>query len=115
MDDNKSKQMFISLVYTFQMQAMMQLGKIMNPVTNKVETELEGAQVTIDMLDMLKAKSKGNLSDDESKFIDQVIADLKLNFVEEKNQLGKSPDSKEEPATNADENTSENNSEPVKD
>lgn len=86
MEDDKNKQMFISLVYTFQMQAMMQLGKLTNPVTNKTETELEGAQVTIDMLDMLKAKSQGNLSDEESKFLERVISDLKLNFVEEKNK-----------------------------
>lgn len=72
------------------MQAMMQLGKLTNPVTNKTETEIEAAQVTIDMLDMLKSKSKGNLGDDESKFLDHVISDLKLNFVEEKNKISQS-------------------------
>ncbi len=56
--DDKNKQLFLSLIYTFQMQAMMQLGKLTNPVTNKTEKELDGAQVTIDMLDMLKEKTK---------------------------------------------------------
>jgi len=97
MNDDRNKQLFLSLIYSFQMQAMMQLGKLANPMTNKIEREIEGAQVTIDMLDMLKTKSKGNTSDEESKFLDQVIGDLKLNFVEErdkeKNQPAKPDDS----------------------
>lgn len=96
MNDDRNKQLFLSLIYSFQMQAMMQLGKLANPMTNKIERELEGAQVTIDMLDMIKTKSKGNATDEESKFLDQVIADLKLNYVEEsdkeKNEPAKSED-----------------------
>lgn len=86
MNEDKNKHLFLSLVYSFQMQTMMQLGKLTNPVTNKTETELDGAQVTIDMLDMLKEKTKNNITDDEVRFLDQVIADLKLNFVEEKSK-----------------------------
>ena len=66
------------------MQTMMQLGKLANPMSGKIEKELEGAQMTIDMLDMLKAKTANNISEDEKRFLEQVIADLKLNFVEEK-------------------------------
>lgn len=83
MDEDRNKQLYLSLIYSFQMQAMMQLGKLANPMTNKIEREVESAQVTIDMLDMLKVKTKGNNSDEEIKFLDQVIADLKLNYVEE--------------------------------
>lgn len=99
MNDDKNKQLFLSLIYSFQMQAMMQLGKLANPMTNKIERELDGAQVTIDMLDMLKEKSKGNITEEESKFLEQVIADLKLNYVEEsdkdKNEPAKVPSSNE--------------------
>jgi hypothetical protein len=84
MDEDKNKHLFLSLVYSFQMQTMIQLGKIMNPVTNKAERELEAAQMTIDMLDMLKAKTLNNVTEDETRFLEQVISDLKLNFVEEK-------------------------------
>ena len=84
MNEDKNKQLFLSLIYSFQMQTMMQLGKLANPMSGKIERELEGAQVTIDMLDMLKEKSANNISDDEKRFLEQVIADLKLNFVEEK-------------------------------
>ena len=78
--------MFISLIYSLQMQTMIHLGKIANPATGKVETELDAAQATIDMVDMLKAKTVNNLTDDEKRFLDQVLADLKLNFVDEKNK-----------------------------
>ncbi|MDZ4711020.1 MAG: DUF1844 domain-containing protein [bacterium] len=83
MNEDKNKQLFLSLIYTFQMQTMMQLGKLPNPVTNKTEIEIEGAQVSIDMLDMLKEKTMNNLADDEKRFLEQTVADLKLNFVDE--------------------------------
>lgn len=83
MSENKNKQLFFSLVYSFQMQAMIQLGKLANPVTGKVEKDLEAARVTIDMVDMIKEKTEKNLEEDEKRFINQVAGDLKLNFVEE--------------------------------
>ncbi|MEO8665968.1 MAG: DUF1844 domain-containing protein [Ignavibacteria bacterium] len=86
MAEEKNKQLFLSLIYSFQMQGMMQLGKLSNPMTNKSERELDGAQVTIDMLDMMKEKTKNNIGDDESRFLSQVIADLKLNYVEERDK-----------------------------
>ena len=95
MTDDKKKQLFLSLIYSFQMQTMMQLGKLVNPVTGTIEKELDGAQVTIDMLDMLKEKTKGNSSEEEIRFLDQVIADLKLNYVEERDKEGKSSEIKE--------------------
>lgn len=95
MTDDKKKQLFLSLIYSFQMQTMMQLGKLANPVTGTIEKELDGAQVTIDMLDMLKEKTKGNSSEEEIRFLDQVIADLKLNYVEERDKEGKSSEIKE--------------------
>jgi len=89
MAEDKNTHMFLSLIYMFQMQTMVQMGKLANPMTQKIEQEMEAAQVTIDMLDMLKEKTKGNLAEEESKFLDQSLADLKLNFVEEKSKLEK--------------------------
>lgn len=83
MSENKNKQLFFSLVYSFQMQAMIQLGKLANPMTGKVEKDLDSARVTIDMIDMIKEKTENNLEEDEKRFISQVAGDLKLNFVEE--------------------------------
>lgn len=85
MNENQSSDLFISMIYSLQMQAFIHLGKIINPATNKTEKDLVAAQMTIDMLDMLKDKTKGNLTDYEKSFLEKVIADLKLNYVDEVN------------------------------
>jgi len=84
MDKDKSSQLFFSLIYSFQMQSMMHLGKIVNPVTNKTEKDLDSASMTIDMLEMLQDKTKGNISDDETKFLSEALTNLRLNFTAEK-------------------------------
>jgi len=84
MDKEKSSQLFFSLIYSFQMQSMMHLGKIVNPVTNKTEKDLDSASMTIDMLEMLQDKTKGNISDDETKFLSEALTNLRLNFTAEK-------------------------------
>lgn len=83
MDKNTSTQLFFSLVYSFQMQTMMHLGKLKNPVSDKVEKDLQAAQATIDLIEMLAEKTKGNLADEEKRFIESALSDLKLNYVEE--------------------------------
>ena len=90
MEDKKFSELFIGLVSSFQMQVMMHLGKLKNPVTDKTEKDLDAARMMIDMIEMLKDKTKNNLSNDETKFIDTVLSNLQLNFVEES---GKSTDS----------------------
>ena len=89
MEDSKNSQLFISLVYTFQMQTLVALGKLKNPMTEKTETDLYSAQTTIDMLEMLKEKTKSNLNETETKYLDKALADLKLNYVEEQTRSKK--------------------------
>lgn len=90
MEQEKQSQMFISLVLSLQMQGMIHLGKIVNPMDGSSEKDLEAAQATIDMLDMLLNKTSGNLSDYERKSLEHVVSDLKLNFVDEKGKQEKS-------------------------
>lgn len=78
--------LFSSLVVMLHSATMQQLGKIQHPVTGKIERQLEAAQDTIALLDMLKAKTAGNLSEAEDKLLSQVIAELKLNYVDEVNK-----------------------------
>jgi hypothetical protein len=61
--ENKEKhtQMFMYLVGSFEMSAMMAMGKIKNPMTDKTEKDLKQAQFSIDLLDMIKEKTKSNL------------------------------------------------------
>ena len=95
MDDNKNTQLFMGLCSSIVTQASMQLGKIKNPMTDKVETDLDAASLTIDMLGMLKDKTKGNISDDESKIIDQSINELRMNYIAAKD-TDKESNSKDE-------------------
>jgi hypothetical protein len=86
----KNEMMFIQLVSMFQAAALQQMGKIKNPATDKVERNMEQAQLSIDLIDMLKEKTKGNRSPDEERFLSGVLQDLKLNYVDE---LAKEPNS----------------------
>jgi hypothetical protein len=79
---------------------MMSMGKLKHPVTDKIERNLDLAKVSIDTLDMIKVKTKGNLSTNEERFLDEVIRELKLNYVDEKNkdekEKKKKPEEKKE-------------------
>lgn len=86
MDKDKSSQMFFTLIYSFQMQAMIGLGKLNNPVTNKSEKDLDAASMAIDMLEMLQDKSRNNISTEEETFLNETLTNLRLNFLEEKNK-----------------------------
>ncbi len=83
MSANTNEALFQGLVFSLAAGAMQQMGKTVSPVTGKVEKDLPHAQMTIDMLDMLEAKTQGNLTANESKLLKQIIGDLKLNYVEE--------------------------------
>jgi hypothetical protein len=81
MSDDTSR--FIQLVALFQLAAMQQLGKLPNPVTNEIERDLQQAKSSIDMLDTIKKKTKGNLIDAEANFLDKVLFELHMNYVDE--------------------------------
>ena len=85
-DDRQNQEMFQGLVLSLAAATMQHLGKTLSPVTNKIEKNLPAAQSTIDMLDMLEAKTKGNLSENEAKLLKSVLAELKLNYVETLNE-----------------------------
>jgi hypothetical protein len=83
MNDANHNILFMQLVIQNQQIAMMAMGKIKNPVTDKIERNLEHAKIYIDSLDMLQAKTKGNLSEYEEKFLTETLKELKLNYVDE--------------------------------
>jgi hypothetical protein len=74
---------FMQLIIGLQSSAWMLLGKVANPITGKVEKNLESAKGTIDMLMMLQAKTKGNLTKVEEDYLSNTINQLQLNYVEE--------------------------------
>ena len=85
-NDKQNTEMFQGLVISLASAVMQHLGKTLSPVTNKIEKNLPAAQSTIDMLDMLSAKTQGNLSEPEAKLLKGVLAELKLNYVETLNE-----------------------------
>ena len=87
MDANEKQQFFFTqLVLMFHTATMHQLGKIKSPITGAIERDLVAAQNSIDILDMLKEKTRGNLSDNESRLLGTIIQELKLNYVDEANK-----------------------------
>ncbi len=94
----KNEMMFVQLVSMFQAAALQQMGKMKNPATDKVERNMEQAQLSIDLIDMLKEKTKGNRSPDEERFLSGVLQDLKLNYVDELAKESSSPAAKNEAA-----------------
>ena len=83
MTDANQDIFFMQLIIQNQQIALMSMGKIKNPVTHRVERNLEHAKIYIDTLDMLLTKTKGNLSEYEEKFLIESLKDLKLNYVDE--------------------------------
>jgi len=79
---NKNDQLFIQLLYLFQASGMQALGKIKNPISNKIEINIEQAKQSIEMLEMIKDKTKNNLSDNESRMMETALSELRLNFVD---------------------------------
>jgi hypothetical protein len=72
---------FSTLVLSIGSSAAMALGLAPNPVSGKVEKDLQLARFNIDLLCMLKEKTTGNLTPDEKKFVDSICADLQMKFV----------------------------------
>ncbi len=81
--EQKQQALFMQLVIMFQQAAWAHLGKVPNPMTEKIERDLEQARMSIDMLDMIKARTQGNLSDDEKDLLDHALRELKLNYIDE--------------------------------
>ena len=82
---------FLDLVSLFGTQALMALGKLANPATNKAEKNLDAARLFIDLLEMVERKTTGNLSTDETKILKATLTDLRLMFVEESNAPAEAP------------------------
>ena len=88
------QQLFDHLISSLVHSAWVYLGKIKNPLNDKLEKNVDQASVQIDMLDMLFKRMTGNLSEEEDKYLGHVIRELKMNFVEEKNK-SEEPDNSE--------------------
>src|SRR5262249_13808535 len=69
------------LVNMLAVEAAMHLGLIENPMGGGVSVDLESARHVIDMIAMLQQKTRGNLTSDEERLLDDVLAELRMQFV----------------------------------
>jgi hypothetical protein len=77
------KDLFLGLIHSFQAAAMQQMGKTLSPFTGKVERDLAQARLSIDMLETLEERTRGNLTPEEARFLKHVLTELRLNYVAE--------------------------------
>lgn len=78
-----NEMLFLQLVMQNHQMALMSLGKIENPVLGKKEKNIDFAKLSIDTLDMIKEKTKGNLSEYEEKFLDESLREVRLAYLSE--------------------------------
>ena len=72
---------FNSLIFSLSSSALFHLGEIADPQTGQKDQDLPIAKHTIDTIGMLKEKTKGNLDDEEEKFLEGILTDLRWRYV----------------------------------
>ena len=100
-DPGKEQQLFMYLVGTFQSSAWIALGKMKNPMTDKIERNLDQASYYIDLLDMLQLKTKGNVSEYEEQMLINTVSELKMNLIDEQKNSNNPVESKEQESKNS--------------
>ena len=80
---NKNDQLFAQLILIFHQNAMMSMGKLKNPMTDKIERDLSQTQQSIEMLEMIRDKTKNNLSNELTQMLEHTLTELRINFVDE--------------------------------
>jgi len=77
----ETTQRFISFLIRQSQQAGLCLGQIPNPQTGRKEAHPEIAKLFIEDLEMIREKTRGNLSAEETKILDDILANLQLEYV----------------------------------
>jgi hypothetical protein len=72
---------FNSLIFSLSSSALLHIGEIADPQTGQKRIDLPMAKHSIDIISMLRDKTKGNLDDEEQKFVDNILTDLRLRYV----------------------------------
>jgi hypothetical protein len=73
---------FVSLIISLATQALIHLGDIPDPESHLSTTQLPLARQTIDLISLLEEKTRGNLTPDEQRVLGQVLADLRMRYVQ---------------------------------
>lgn len=82
--------LFVRLVLEKANLALMFLGRMPRPDGKQLAIDLDAARFCIDTLEMLEAKTKGNLSEQESRLLSDILTELRLAYVETSQRLSNS-------------------------
>ena len=82
MNAEKLEASFSMLAMSIASSALMSMGLTPDPNTGKTEADKNVARFNVDLLVMLKEKTKGNLTQEESDFLNQILQDLQLKFLQ---------------------------------
>ena len=72
---------FNSLIFSLSSSALLHLGEIADPQTGEKRKDIALAKHTIDTIAMLKDKTEGNLNEEEEKFLESILTDLRWRYV----------------------------------
>ncbi len=81
-NNEKLEATFSMLTMSIASSAIMSMGLTPNPSTGKLETDKHVARFNVDLLAMLKEKTKNNLTKEESDFLAQILQDLQMKFLQ---------------------------------
>jgi hypothetical protein len=71
-----------TFIFSLSSSALVHLGEIPEPQTNRTEVDLPIAKQIIDTLGMLQDKTKGNLDQDEERLLKSVLYDLRMRYIQ---------------------------------
>ena len=74
---------FPSFIFSLSSTAFVSLGAVPNPETGKMEKNLPLAKQTIDLLGLLREKTRNNLTPEEDNLFDHLLYDLRMAYVRE--------------------------------
>jgi len=72
---------FINLIFSLSTSVLIQLGEIQDSITQQLAKNLPLAKQTIDLIGMLEEKTRGNLTSDEGKILENILYDLRMRYV----------------------------------
>lgn len=73
---------FASFLVGLSTEALAFLGEMPNPATGDRQADLKAAEQIIDVIGILREKTRGNLDKDEEALMDAILFDLRMKYVE---------------------------------
>jgi len=73
---------FPTFIFSLFSSALIQLGDMADPITGNMDPNLIAAKQTIDIINIIREKTEGNLSEEESKLLENASAELKWKYLD---------------------------------